>query len=201
MPPLTLQGKVDRVKARRTIGSGSESVYVYYFPSQEADSSWPCKIGRAKGDPIKRIRMQQASMQEQPIVALVIKTNDSGALESLIHSSLKKASSFGREWFVTSPTEVEQIFDGQLSPLVSVGLRIRSLRRSRCLTQKDLADRAGLLPKSISSIENDGEYLFSTLAKVLDALDVDLIIRKKHPTPDCPLSADQRKRSCSATSP
>jgi DNA-binding XRE family transcriptional regulator len=123
--------------------------------------------------------MQQASMQEQPIVALVIKTADSGVLESLIHSSLKKASSFGREWFVTNPTEVEKIFYGQSTSFVSIGSRIRSLRRSKRLTQRDLADRAGLLPKSISSIENDGEFLLSTLSKVLDTLDVELVLRKK----------------------
>lgn len=170
------------MEARRTIGNGKESVYVYYFPSQKAGHSWPCKIGRAKGDPIKRIRTQQASMQERPVVALVIRTPDSGVLESLIHSSLERALSFGKEWFITNPTEVEQIFGGQLRSVASIGLRIRSLRRSKGLTQKELADRAGLLPKSISSIENDGEFLFSTLARVLDALEVELVIGNKRRT-------------------
>ena len=118
-------------------------------------------------------------MQEEPIVALVIKTANSSVLEALIHSSLRKASSFGREWFVTNPIEVEKVVNGRSNSVVSVGLRVRSLRRLRRLTQKDLADRSGLLPKSVSSIENDREFLFSTLSKVLDALDVEFVLQSR----------------------
>jgi transcriptional regulator with XRE-family HTH domain len=184
------------MKAKRTIGTGSESVYVYYFASERRGDSWPCKIGRAKGDPIKRIRTQQASMQERPVVALVMRTSDSDTLESLIHSSLNRAPSFGREWFITSPAEVEQIFQGKLTSLVSIGLRIKSLRRSRGFTQKELADKACLLPKSISSIENDGEYLFSTLTKVLDALDVELVMKSKTGTSPQSRRAGESRSFC-----
>ncbi len=109
--------------AERSIGSGTGSVYVYFFPTYEANAKligsvrWLCKIGRSDRDPLLRVLSQAGTaLPERPKIALLINSNDPSAMESAIHSTLKlraqwSASSPGSEWFETNPDEVEEIFN------------------------------------------------------------------------------------------
>lgn len=57
---------------------------------------------------------------------------------------------------------------------------IRNLRRSKQLTQMDLAQRAGVSRKWISDVESGKSGLrFTTVLALLDALDVDLTLQTR----------------------
>ena len=112
--------------SERTIGSGKGSVYLYYFPAYkrlaelESETVWPCKIGKARYDAINRIRSQtRTALPEYPEVGLIIKTNDLSLMEKTIQYILKlqgkhKQDAPGNEWFITSPSEVERVYEGIL---------------------------------------------------------------------------------------
>ncbi len=52
-----------------------------------------------------------------------------------------------------------------------IGVRIRSLRESRHLTSKELAERAGITPQSLSRIEHGRhDVVFTTLKRILAAM-------------------------------
>lgn len=52
-----------------------------------------------------------------------------------------------------------------------IGIRLRELRKSRNLTSKEVAERAGLSPQSLSRIENGyHDVVFTTLRKILAAM-------------------------------
>lgn len=90
------------------------SVYWYTFPAYRSDSApYPIKIGRGE-NPEARIRMQVTAMPEQPIVLGKYEHCDSTTLERAIHNILalrgkRKTDSPGREWFVTTPEEIESL--------------------------------------------------------------------------------------------
>ena len=82
----------------------------------QGKSSWECKIGRTDVDPISRIISQAGTCYpELPHIALIINCDDSNLLEKTLHDILKLkkrwlSNSPGKEWFITSPEEVEQIY-------------------------------------------------------------------------------------------
>ena len=125
---------VDTSKVK-IIGSGSESVYLYYFAAYKLNSIYyikyvddshktpiyACNIGRTIGDVKDRVSDQIGQqLPEKPILALIIRTDDCYALETKIHDELKRrgcwldpksgADVIGTEWFLTNPTQVEGIF-------------------------------------------------------------------------------------------
>lgn len=114
----------DKVDASQVeeIGSGSESVYLYYFPTYRRyaeslrDLQWPCNIGRTEGYVAYRIRDQIGDqLPEKPQLALVLRTDDCLWLESKIHAALKRKGkqiedAIGEEWFMTSPSAVKSIY-------------------------------------------------------------------------------------------
>ena len=114
----------------KTVGSGKGSVYLYYYPvypqlaESKGESSWPCKVGKSERDPTIRVESQAATaMPEKPKIALLIQTDKPAELEKAIHKLLAKdgkqmKGALGAEWFVTSPSEVEEIH-AILLPLVS----------------------------------------------------------------------------------
>ena len=104
---------------RQELGSGSSWVYLFYDLDDQVDAinrrlwGWKCNIGHTRqSNPIDRIRQQ---MGRNPIVPLLIKTNDPGTLESQIHNRLR---GLGRqldntgtnEDFLTCPSEVVEIY-------------------------------------------------------------------------------------------
>lgn len=111
------------LRVDKTIGNGSESVYIWYNKAQfdgakrRKETCWPCKIGRTKSSPTARIFNQGAltAFSEVPIVPLVLRTNESVSLEAMIQNSLRYAGKRimrfrGTEWFQTNPSEVERVY-------------------------------------------------------------------------------------------
>lgn len=108
--------------ADKTIGSGDNSVYVYYYDTYKkyaetcGHSIWECKIGRTDKDPLQRIFGQAGTCYpELPHIALIIKCANSLQLELALHSILKLRNRWienapGTEWFLTSPAEVESFY-------------------------------------------------------------------------------------------
>ncbi len=104
------------------IGLGKASVYVYYYDSYrelatlKGNESWECKIGRTDVDPISRIIGQAGTCYpELPHIALIIYCDDSSLLEKALHNILKLRkrwleNSPGKEWYITSPHEIEEIY-------------------------------------------------------------------------------------------
>ncbi|RKU24041.1 hypothetical protein C6503_02135 [Candidatus Poribacteria bacterium] len=107
----------------RTIGSGKSSVYLYYYPQyrESAESKgeqvWACKIGKTiHNEADGRIRSQATGLPERPMIGLHIKTDRPKKIEDIIHDILKIRGKHieeapGREWFLTSPSEVEEIYN------------------------------------------------------------------------------------------
>ena len=111
----------------KIIGKGSESVYLYYFPTYQLFSKlhldvgyFPCNIGKTIGDVKDRVSKQIGQqLPEKPKIALIIKTDDCEALEKKIHDELKRRGDWldpnsdgnvvGVEWFLTNPANVEGI--------------------------------------------------------------------------------------------
>ena len=158
----------------REIGKGDEFVYVYYFRSQVNDEAWPCKIGSTRKDPVSRIKEQQASMQEEPVVGLLIHTDNARRDERLIHAILKKEKkqldTFGKEWFRTRPRYVEKISESVL-PELPIGAQLKYLRYERGWTQAQLAEKAGIRQALVSEVETGKtDVKFSTLSVLTRAL-------------------------------
>ncbi|UOR13594.1 GIY-YIG nuclease family protein [Halobacillus amylolyticus] len=102
-------------------GEGSGTVYLYYLPTYEMNSSnlekntWACKIGKTDRDPLQRVLTQASTaLPEKPKIAVIIKTNNSHVLEQSIHNILtyrnkKIETALGNEWFDTNPDEFLEI--------------------------------------------------------------------------------------------
>ncbi len=100
--------------AVQILGSGKNAVYLYYYPAYrclatyEGKEFWACKIDKAGSQvPI--------AMPEPPEVRLIFKTDDSENLEQTIHNVLRFRGRYiedapGGKWFMTSPSEVEEIY-------------------------------------------------------------------------------------------
>ena len=94
------------------IGSGSESVYLYYFPTYRryaeslGNSRWPCNIGQTEGYVAYRVYEQIGDqLPEKPQLALILRTDDCRWLEAKIHAALKRKGkqiedAIGEEWFI-----------------------------------------------------------------------------------------------------
>jgi len=108
-----------------TVGEGSESVYVYFNPndrrlaSLEGRGTWECKVGRTEGSVHARLLEQGAktALSHTPVIALVMRTPDAGALERAVHAALRLADatvddSPGTEWFMTSPERIKKWHEG-----------------------------------------------------------------------------------------
>ena len=116
-------GTNSNLEPERTIGFGKSSVYLYYYPQyQESAESkgekvWACKIGRTMYSAADgRIRTQATGLPESPKIGLHIKTDKDVKIERIIHDILKVRGKHitdapGTEWFVTSPNEVEEIYN------------------------------------------------------------------------------------------
>ena len=101
--------------AVRTLGKGNNSVYVYYYPAYrrlaeyEGKELWACKISRVK----PQVRTE---IPEPPEIKFFFKTDDPENLEQTLHNILKFrgkhiADAPGKEWFMTSPNEIEGIYN------------------------------------------------------------------------------------------
>ena len=85
-----VENVVNNVDASKVkiIGKGSESIYLYYFPTYQLFnklhlevSYFPCNIGKTLGDVKDRVSKQIGQqLPERPKIALIIKTDDCEAL-------------------------------------------------------------------------------------------------------------------------
>lgn len=113
---------VARYFSDKTIGNGVQAVYLYYYDTYrkcaelQKKDSWECKIGRTDVDPVQRVIGQAGTCYpELPHIALVINCDNSGILETTLHNILKMRGKWlenapGTEWFLTSPSEIETIY-------------------------------------------------------------------------------------------
>ena len=113
----------NNVEPEKTVGSGKQSVYLYYYSAYQrlaelqGEDVWPCKIGKSRNDPISRILLQmRTALPEYPKVGLIIKTDACSLMEGTIQNILKlqgkqKQDAPGTEWFITSPSEVEHVYE------------------------------------------------------------------------------------------
>ncbi len=106
---------------QQIFGKGEGCVYLYYFDKEKVEAQdrgnevWPCKIGRTERDPEKRIREQIDEGSDIPIIALLLRTAKPKVLERTIHGILTLRGVHlkhgqGKEWFLTSPNEVIEIY-------------------------------------------------------------------------------------------
>lgn len=104
------------------IGFGDCAIYVYFYDIYKKYAEinntnlFECKIGRTDRDPIHRIFNQSGTCYpEKPHIALIIYCDNSKSLESAIHSVLhykgrEVKGSLGKEWFLTTPEEIKEIY-------------------------------------------------------------------------------------------
>ena len=121
--PAAKKDIIPAYTADKEIGSGKKSIYVYYYDNYKELASlknskiWECKVGRTDVDPISRVVGQAGTCYpEMPHIALVIYCDDSNLLEKAIHDVLRLINRWlidspGKEWFLTSPEEVEEIYN------------------------------------------------------------------------------------------
>lgn len=94
------------------LGVGPEAVYAYGYaclPNR-------LKIGMTTSNCVQRIVQQiNESTPDRPVLHLEIKTGKAAVLERTLHSVLesrgKKLTGGGYEWFLTTPSEVIEIYD------------------------------------------------------------------------------------------
>ena len=106
---------------RLELGTGNNWIYCFYFSREQNIAIrdrkwyWKCNIGRTANDPFDRIKEQTRSAAENPIIPLLIRTDDEQTLERHIHDTLKARgrhlqNTNTNEDFLTCPSEVARIF-------------------------------------------------------------------------------------------
>ena len=108
--------------SEKIIGDGDKAVYVYYYETYkqyallQGKKAWECKVGRTDVDPIQRVLGQASTCYpESPHIALIIRCDNSNIIETTLHNILKLKGRWienapGKEWFITSPEEIEVIY-------------------------------------------------------------------------------------------
>ena len=112
----------NQIDTEQIVGIGSQCVYCYYFPTYkrlaevEKKLHYPIKIGFSKdSNPEGRVLSQASTaLPENPVIALLIKTDDAAGLEKVIHSSLsfkgkRLNEARGEEWFLTNTEEIANV--------------------------------------------------------------------------------------------
>ncbi len=119
----------ENLEPEKVIGFGKQSVYLYYYPAYQLlaelqdEVVWACKIGRSRSSVVNRIGTQtRTALPEFPKVGLLIKTDESNLMEKTIQNILRlqgkqKQDAPGKEWFITSPSEVERVYESILGNL------------------------------------------------------------------------------------
>ena len=205
----------------KEIGDGDDYVYVYYSPNDkklallEGKDRWECKIGFSSSDPIQRIIDQgvQTSVSREPIVGLLVRTDNGYYTESLLHKRLYqhkvKSGIGGNEWFLTSPDEVENILVNDIFPTsndlvkyceyeitkdIKLGETMNSHRKKVNLTNEKLADKVGISRDTLWRFFTDDQTVcISTMTKVLEELGLEITIKSKLPADELEIHTSKRK--------
>jgi len=107
-------------EAQIVIGSGSEYVYAFYIDvyrkvaDLRGDQAWPIKIGRSV-DYVTRMNTHTTALPDAPILAAILRTDDSRELEKALQSMLalrgkEYDGDGGSEWYLTTPKEIEDLY-------------------------------------------------------------------------------------------
>lgn len=156
-------GKVD-ISEMEYIGSGAEFVYIIYLPiyrrraESQGETIWECKVGSTTND--VGVRINQMTFPEKPKIALIIRTDDCKTLEDKIHDKLKKQGKYipdalGKEWFMTSPDEIERI-------VKSVDEKLKKEEYEKLEKAKQLLNTLGINDPSETQLDTILEMLHST---------------------------------------
>jgi hypothetical protein len=169
------------IHIEKEIGTGLETVYAYHFPTQYVHNGlYPIKIGHAKRNAVRRIKQQQASMQESPVIDLLIRCKNSFCIEKIIHARLNLSClpTFGKEWFNTTPEEILDIWwNIQDAYNLSIGEQIRFFRTSQRMSQIELANASGTRQSTISNLEtNPATMSFQTIENVAKELGLRFVL-------------------------
>lgn len=183
------------MKIEKIIGDGLEYVYCYYrsgdklLAKSKNKSDWPIKIGKTKTDPINRIKSQYtAAFSDEPIVGLLIKTNNCDLMEHKLHKSLnKKRINFGpgREWFETNLDIIENLHYNMPSKLtgicigtLDIGNFIRSKRKKLGVSQTQLGKLCNLRQATISNIERGLVNVnIDSYISIFEKLNIEILLR------------------------
>ena len=82
------------------------------------------------------------------------------------------------------PAERQARIEGAIETLVAEHALLRTLRRSRAVTQAELADIMGVRQASVSKLENQNDMRLGTLRRYVEALGGELEIRVRFPGDD-----------------
>lgn len=202
------------MKIEKEIGDGEDYVYVYYNENDkklallEKRDRWECKIGFSSVDPVVRILGQgvQTCLAKDPIIGLLIKTNNGYYTESWIHKELylhklrRDSNICGDEWFLTNPNEVEDIFTYKISPSAAImlqyceyeisdskplGITSNLHRKKINLTQEKLSDSIGVSRDTIWRFFSDDQTIaIGTVLNILKSLDLEITLKSRLPSKD-----------------
>lgn len=121
---LTEPAPEDQFEVLNRGGTGSGSVYIYYFPAYWRDEGpFPMKIGMSTGSEQRRIAEQIGTGHpELPIIYRVVRTDTPRLVERYLHSVLTLRDRHmieapGSEWFNTTPVEIDEILSFANLPL------------------------------------------------------------------------------------
>jgi len=109
-------------EAEIVIGSGPEFVYAFYIDvyrkvaNLSGNQKWPIKIGRSV-DIMTRMNAHTTALPDAPVLAAILRTDDSKELEKALHAVLtfrgkKYDGDGGGEWYLTTPQEIEDLYRG-----------------------------------------------------------------------------------------
>ena len=107
-------------EAEIVLGSGSEYVYAFYIDvyrkvaDLRGDQAWPIKIGRSV-DYVTRMNAHTTALPDAPVLAAILRTDDSRELELALHSMLalrgkEYDGDGGGEWYSTTPKEIADFY-------------------------------------------------------------------------------------------
>ena len=166
------------------LGKGKEEVYLYYYEryrefaelkrppvwKKNRNYIWECCIGESHlQDADTRVKQQSNKLPEKPTHALTMRTDNSARLERIIHDILKERGKWireagGREWFMTSPKQVVEIYS-----FVKTGFQWRwSIDKESSDKQKNVNKKE----KSTITSQNEFPYTPEDLRRMREKADL-----------------------------
>ena len=111
------EAAAEELGAGAQVGLGSQIVYAFHLPTfeklarAEGRDRWPTKIGYTTGPVASRMASHRTALPEEPVLSLLIHTDDAARLEKVIHGILslrgqRSEASGGSEWFDTNADEL-----------------------------------------------------------------------------------------------
>jgi len=167
--------------------------------------------------PVKRILAQgiQTSVSRKPIIGLLIRTNNGYYTESLLHKRLYQYRMFsdcdgvGDEWFLTNPSEVENILINDVMPKSNNSVKyceyeilntenlgeVLDLHRKKLnLTNEKMAKMVGVSRDTLwRFFSGDKMVCIDTLTKVLDVLGLEITLKSRLPADKLKIYKSLRK--------